>query len=62
MLVATVYLLPLILLALKLRTEAAAGAVPHGAPVPLRFAVVGLFSLLMSKWCVDWMKERRRST
>jgi hypothetical protein len=59
MLAAVIYLAPLALLALKLKSGSAAASVPQGSSVLLRFFVVGLFSLLMSKCCVDWLKYRR---
>jgi hypothetical protein len=54
-----VFLAPYALLALKLQLEASHGAAgPNGSGVLIRFAVVGLFACLMTKWCVDWMKRR----
>jgi hypothetical protein len=54
-----VFLAPYALLALKLQFEASHGdPAPNGSGVLIRFAVVGLFACLMTKWCVDWMKRR----
>ena len=59
LLAGAVFLAPYVLLALKLQFEAIhGGGGPNGSGILIRFAVVGLFACLMTKWCVDWMKRR----
>jgi hypothetical protein len=58
LLAGAVFITPYALLALKLQFEDSHGGGPEGGGVLIRFAVVGLFACLMTKWCVDWMKRR----
>lgn len=54
------YSLPLALLCLRLWHEMRDGSLPtDGGAVLVRFVVVGLFSLLFSRWCLHWMRQRK---
>ncbi|MDB5984975.1 MAG: hypothetical protein JWR16_28, partial [Nevskia sp.] len=56
----SVFAAPFVLLLIKLHAEFASGVSPGGAnSVLIRFAVVGLFACLMTRWCITWMKRRR---
>jgi hypothetical protein len=56
---ACAYSLPLGLLCLRLWHEMQDGSLPtDGRAVLVRFVVVGLFSLLFSRWCLHWMRRR----
>jgi len=56
----SVFFAPFVLLLIKLHAEFVGGASPGGAnSVLIRFAVVGLFACLMTRWCITWMKRRR---
>ena len=60
LLIACVYAVPLALLCLRLHAEMQKGTLPlDGSAVLMRFIVVGLFSLLLSRWCLQWMKGGR---
>ena len=59
LLAAAVFLTPNLLLILKLQYESSHGGLTtSGSGVLIRFAVVGLFACLLTKWCVDWIKRR----
>jgi hypothetical protein len=56
---ACAYTLPLGLLCLRLWHEMQDGSLPtDGGAVLVRFVVVGLFSLLFSRWCLHWMRRK----
>jgi hypothetical protein len=60
LLIACTYAAPLGLLCLRLHQEMLDGTLPtDGGAVLTRFIVVGLFSLLLSRWCVHWIKHGR---
>ena len=60
LLIAGVYAVPLALLCLRLHAEMQEGTLPlDGSAVLMRFIVVGLFALLLSRWCLQWMKGGR---
>ena len=60
LLIACVYAVPLALLCLRLHAEMREGTLPlDGSAVLMRFIVVGLFALLLSRWCLQWMKGGR---
>ena len=60
LLIACAYALPFGLLCLRLHGEMQDGTLPlDGSAVLIRFVVVGLFALLLSRWCMHWMKGGR---
>jgi len=51
---------PFALLCFKLHAEMREGTLPlDGSAVLMRFIVVGLFALLLSRWCMHWMTGGR---
>jgi hypothetical protein len=60
LLIAGVYAAPLVILCFRLHMEMQAGTLSlNGSAVLMRFIVVGLFSLLFSRWCMHWIKGGR---
>lgn len=61
LLLACAYAGPFVLLCLKLRGEMQDGTLSlDGSTVLMRFVVVGLFALLLGRWCMHWMRAGRR--
>ncbi len=60
LLIVGAYAAPFALLCFKLHAEMREGTLPlDGSAVLMRFIVVGLFALLLSRWCMHWMKGGR---
>jgi len=60
LLIACAYAAPFALLCLKLHAEMQQGTLSlDSGAVLMRFIVVGLFALLLSRWCMHWMKGGR---